>query len=172
MLQPAFGCDKCEVVVDVIDGDTVMVMLEGKVRPLHLCSVDAPQMEQPFGPEAKQYTTDLLLNKVVTIDYIDMNRANDIVTFDGKSLKWGLIRAGLAWYPRNHEKNQLRSLNDPLGKQERKARRKRVGLWAQKDPQPPWSLHNNTESLPEVVAKLGNTSFGRASVGSGAKAIG
>ncbi|PLY00739.1 MAG: hypothetical protein C0623_06730 [Desulfuromonas sp.] len=166
------ACEKCDIVIDVIDGDTVVVLCEGQKRPVHLVTVDAPQLEQPFGKKAQAYTRELLLNNVVTISYIDQNRATDIVSASGRSLKWGLIRAGLAWYPDNHEKNSLRNVSDKLGKYERKARRSRKGLWAQDDPKAPWEVHRGTESLPEIMAKLGNMAFGRAKIPNGARIVG
>jgi endonuclease YncB( thermonuclease family) len=156
----ALACEKCEVVVEVIDGDTVVVMCEGKAKQVHLTSVDAPQMQQPYGKEAKTFTENLMMNHVATINYIDNNRAADITSSDGKSLKWGLIRAGLAWYPPNHQKNTLRDVSDKVGKYERKARRARKGLWAQNNPQPPWQVHQGTEVLSKTMASMGNVRLG------------
>lgn len=158
------ACDQCEVVVKVIDGDTVIIQKNGLVKEVHLVSIDAPQLEQPYGDKAKMYTEDLLLNRVVAIHYIDKRRASDIVSFDGKSLKWGLVRAGYAWYPKNHEKGQLRNLSDPLAKQERKIRRKRVGLWADASPKPPWSIHRGSEAIPAVVGSFGSCTLGSAQI--------
>ena len=166
------ACEKCDIVIDVIDGDTVIVLCDGQKRPVHLMSVDAPQLKQPYGKKAQEFTKKLLLNNVVTISYMNRNQASDIVSADGKSLKWGLIRAGLAWYPENHEKNSLRNLADKLGKYERKARRSRKGLWAQDDPTAPWKVHRGTESLPDIMASLGNRAFGRAKIPNGARVVG
>ena len=156
----ALACEKCEVVVGVVDGDTVIIMCEGKTKEVHLTSVDAPQMEQPYGKKAKAYTEKLMMNHVATIRYVDNNRATDIVSSDGKSLKWGLVNSGLAWYPENHKQNTLRNVSDKLGKYERKARRARKGLWAQDNPVPPWEVHNGTEVLTKTMASLGNVSLG------------
>jgi len=174
LLLPAAGltCEKCDIVIDVIDGDTVVILCEGEKRPVHLVTVDAPQLEQPYGEEAKAFTTKLLLNNVATISYIDRNRASDIVSASGNSLKWGLIRAGLAWYPENHQKNELRNVADKLGKYERKARRSRKGLWADDDPKAPWTIHRGTEALPDVVASLGNRAFGQAKIPNGVRVVG
>ncbi len=171
-ISTTFACEKCDIVIDVIDGDTVIILCEGKKRPVHLVSVDAPQLTQPYGKKAKQFTEKLLLNNVVTVNYIDRNRASDFVSADGRSLKWGLIRAGLAWYPENHKENSLRNVSDKLGKYERKARRSRKGLWAQKKPKPPWSLHRGSEAMPEVMAKLGNRAYGKAKIPAGTRVVG
>jgi len=166
------ACEKCDIVIDVIDGDTVIVLCEGQKRPVHLMSVDAPQLKQPYGEKAREFTRKLLLNHVATISYINRNQASDIVSADGKSLKWGLVRAGLAWYPENHEENSLRNLSDKLGKYERKARRSRKGLWAQDSPTAPWEVHRGTEAIPDVLAALGNRAFGRAKIPNGVRVVG
>ena len=162
ILFPAttLACEKCEVVVEIIDGDTIVVMQAGKTKFVHLTSVDAPQLKQPYGDKAKIFTEKLIKNHVATINYIDKNRATDITSSDGKSLKWGLIRAGLAWYPENHKRNALRDVSDNLGKYERKARRARKGLWAQDNPQPPWEIHQGTETLSKTMASMGNVRLG------------
>lgn len=160
----AMACEKCEVVVEVIDGDSVVIQQDGILRTVHLLSIDAPQLKQPYGDKAKAFTEDLLLNRVVSVESANKRLASDIVSFDGKSLKWGLIRAGLAWYPKNHKKGQLRSLNDPLAKWERKTRRKRIGLWADDNPQPPWLIHRGSESIPSVVGSFGTCTLGAASI--------
>jgi len=64
------ACDQCEVVVEVLDGDSVVIQQQGSVRTVHLVSVDAPQIDQPYGDRAKQYTEELLLNRVVSVEYI------------------------------------------------------------------------------------------------------
>jgi len=156
----SFACEQCEVVVDVIDGDTIVVLQNGKTKQVHLTSIDAPQMEQPYGKKAKTFAAKLMMNHVATISYIDSSHATDIVSSDGKSLKWGLVRSGLAWYPDNHRKKTLRDVSDKLGKHERKARRARKGLWAQDNPRPPWELHQGSETLSSTMASLGNVSLG------------
>lgn len=171
-VSAANACEKCDIVIDVIDGDTVVILCEGQKRPVHLVSVDAPQLEQPYGKKAKEFTEKLLLNNVVTANYIDRSRAADFISADGKSLKWGLVRAGLAWYPENHKENSLRNVSDKLGKYERKARRSRKGLWAQKNPKPPWSLHRGSEAMPDVMARLGSRAYGKAKIPNGTKVVG
>lgn len=157
---PAWGCEFCDVVAEVVDGDTVIIVNNGKARTVHLVSVDAPQLEQPFGKEAKAFAEEMLLNRVVSVDNNDPSKTTDIVTFDGKSLKWALVRAGLAWYPDNHVRATKRRVGDQLGKYEIKARRQKIGLWAAKNPKPPWEVHRGTETLPKVISRFANQSIG------------
>ncbi len=159
-VSSAPACEFCDVVAEVVDGDTVIVVNNGTARTVHLVSVDAPQLEQRFGKQAKAFTEELLLNRVVSVESVDQVKAADIVSFDGQSLKWGLVRAGLAWYPGNHVKTTARRVDDSLGKYERQARRKGSGLWADKNPQPPWEVHRGAETLPSVMASMRNRTLG------------
>jgi len=52
-------------VTKVIDGDTIEISSGATVR---LICIDAPEIEEPFYEEAKQKTTDLLLNKEVCLE--------------------------------------------------------------------------------------------------------
>ena len=61
------------VVCNVVDGDTVDVECEGRVR---LADIDCPEMDTPNGPNAKEYATRYLLGKTVYLD-IDDQRKTD-----------------------------------------------------------------------------------------------
>ncbi len=54
-------------VVRVVDGDTIEVMHLGKAERVRLHGVDCPEMGQPFGKRARQYTSTHTLRKTVTI---------------------------------------------------------------------------------------------------------
>ena len=41
------------VVRRIVDGDTLMIEIEGKVERVRLRRVNAPEMDEPGGPEAK-----------------------------------------------------------------------------------------------------------------------
>ena len=45
-------------VTRVSDGDTMRATCGAITRTIRLSSVDAPELRQPYGPEAKQATTD------------------------------------------------------------------------------------------------------------------
>ena len=52
-------------VTDVIDGDTIIVSGVGTVR---LADVNSPELKAEGGPEAKNFTREMLLGKQVTLD--------------------------------------------------------------------------------------------------------
>lgn len=148
-------------VVQVADGDTVVVEYRGKKRPVHLGQIDCPQLEQPFGPQAAAFTRQQVHGKVVEV--IDERGfvANDVRTPEGRSLSFMLMRKGLAWYPKNYSRKDPLVLNaeDGLASLERRVRRKRIGLWGQARPQAPWALHKNRETTLQI-ANLPNVRIG------------
>lgn len=127
-------------VVGVSDGDTIRVMVQGKEEKLRLFGVDCPEKDMPFGSAAKQFTSELVFGKSVRVQKIDSDRYGRIVAevfyreADGaaeRSLNAALVEAGLAW--------AYREYGDRFVPQEDAARAARRGLWAQADPEPPWS---------------------------------
>lgn len=56
------------IVTSVADGDTFTVQSLGEVR---LADIDCPELDAPGGPEAKEFTRTLLLNRRVYLDLDD-----------------------------------------------------------------------------------------------------
>lgn len=122
--------------VNVIDGDSIRVMREGTAEQIRLMGVDCPEKRQPFGTRAKEYTSELAFGQDVTV-YGDKRdrygrRLAEVPLSGGRSLNQELIKAGLAWWFRKYSKD-LR-----LGELERQARVAKRGIWAERDPVPPW----------------------------------
>jgi micrococcal nuclease len=128
------------LVVRVIDGDTIVVSPNEKVR---LIGVDTPETVHPnkavqcFGKDAKEFTRSLVESKSIRLFFDDSNRARNhkdrygrtlayVYFDDGTMLNAELIRRGYAHaytrFPFRHvvEFRQL----------ERTARGQGAGLWA------------------------------------------
>jgi len=141
IFAPAFqACDKSwsGKCVGVSDGDTIKVLHGGKAEKIRLYGIDCPESHQDFGQRAKQFTSDMAFGKVVKVQQVDTDRYGRTVAWvsvDGKSLNKELVRAGLAWWYRQHAPDD----ND-LKKLENKARKAKAGLWAHPHPVPPWKF--------------------------------
>jgi micrococcal nuclease len=124
-------------VVGITDGDTIRVMHDGAAEKIRLWGIDCPESKQPFGTRAKQFTGDLAFGKVVTVRVRDIDRYHrtvaEIILPAGRNLNQELVRAGFAWWYQRYARHEtiLKDL-------EREARAGRRGLWADKDPVPPW----------------------------------
>lgn len=126
-------------VVEVLDGDTVVVRLAGgSTDTVRVLGVDTPETRHPsrpvecYGPEASAYTTRRLLGRVVELraDVEDRDRYGRRlahVVVDGARLGDDLLREGYARLlviPPNvgHGRTMLRL--------ELEARRRGAGLWS------------------------------------------
>ena len=63
-------------VVSVTDGDTVKVIVKKNGKPLkiRLHGLDAPELDQEYGPESKIALEKMVLNKVVYVDILCVDR--------------------------------------------------------------------------------------------------
>ena len=124
-------------VVGVADGDTISVMHAGRAVRVRLHGIDAPEKGQAFSNRAKQFVSDLVFGKEVNIRDRGLDRygrtIGEVFLLDGRNVNHEIVRAGLAWWFRRYAPN-----DSELEKLEAEARKARRGLWADRDPMPPW----------------------------------
>ena len=124
-------------VVGVSNGDTLTVMRDGQAVKVRLYGIDSPEKRQAFGTQAKQLTSELAFDKLVTVKKKDIDKygriVGDVILPDGRSLNQELVRAGLAWWYRKYAPD-----NQILKDLEAETRSLKKGLWADKNPIPPW----------------------------------
>lgn len=120
-------------VVDVFDGDTLIVSLEGRAEIIKLFGVDSPEKEQPFGLEARSFTSDLVSGRIIRVIPIEKGRYEMVKVYhENKCLNEELLKAGYAWY------NIDGSIDEQWVQMEQQARYDRKGLWSEENPVPPW----------------------------------
>lgn len=156
LVLPTLGtADFSGRVVGVSDGDTITVLHDGLAVRIRLNGIDCPEKRQPFGQAAKRFTAKLVFGQVVTVRVKELDKygrsVGEVLLPDGRSLNQELVRAGLAWWYRKYSDDRI------LAELEDRARRSRVGLWADADPIPPWVFrHRRLSSIyigpAEVVA--------------------
>src|SRR2546428_6090906 len=124
-------------VVGVTDGDTIKVMHNGKAEKIRLHGIDCPEKAQPFGTKAKQFTSEMVFGKVVTVHVTDRDRYGrtvaDVILPDGRALNRELVAADLAWWYRRYAPHDR-----ILERLEAEARAAKLGLWADPAPVAPW----------------------------------
>lgn len=124
-------------VVAVLDGDTIEILdSENKTYRIRLNGIDCPEKAQAFGQKAKQFTSDQCFGKNVKILVHSTDRygreIGDVVLEDGTVLNEELVASGYAWHYKQYS-------NDPvLAQLELEARKKKLGLWVDPNPVPPW----------------------------------
>lgn len=132
-------------VTQVSDGDTLWVKPEGNHAPrkLRLQGLDAPEICQPGGVEARAALQQLLVNQRlrVTVKYQDTyGRGLARVRAGEQDVGASMVQAGQAWSSRWH-----RSLG-PYATQESQARAERRGLFADPAAELPRDFRKRTGS--------------------------
>jgi endonuclease YncB( thermonuclease family) len=138
-------------VVSVADGDTVTVLdANQKQHKIRLQGIDAPEKAQPFGERSKQNLSRMVFGKDVRVDFEKRDRYKRIVgkvwvqpascptcpmTLDAGHAQ---ITLGMAWWYRKYSTEQSPQDRGAYEFSEQEAKAKRVGLWRDADPVPPW----------------------------------
>lgn len=123
-------------VIAIKDGDTVVVLLEGNIqKTLRLADVDCPESGQPFGKNAKQFTSGEVFGKMVTFIPTDEDRYGRTIAkiyYDQKYLSEEIIKAGFGWWYHYYSDNKN------LCVLESKAKENKLGLWSDPQAISPW----------------------------------
>ncbi|MDF1552706.1 MAG: thermonuclease family protein [Deferrisomatales bacterium] len=104
---PATGGDRSFIgtVTGVWSGDTLMVRVGSRDRPVHLLGIDAPEVNQAFGALSRARSAELALGNRVTVVPIredSRGRTVGVVTLpDGRDLGLELVATGLARWDRS-----------------------------------------------------------------------
>jgi hypothetical protein len=123
-------------VVSVHDGDTVRCLDDGnREHKVRLSGIDAPETGQPFGTVSRDHLRQLVLRREVVVHDLGQDKYRRTLArleVDGKDVATAMVAAGLAWhYVRDSDDQQL-------ARAEREAKAAGRGLWADRDPVPPW----------------------------------
>lgn len=124
-------------VIGVKDGDTVVLLMDGKPETVRLSHIDCPEKKQPFGNNAKQFVSELCFGKFVKIVW---NGKRDrykrilaeIILQNHLNVNQLLVKNGLAWHFKRYSKDKN------YAKLEIEARKRKVGLWKDKTQVAPW----------------------------------
>lgn len=134
--------------VGISDGDTITVLDGNKTQhKIRLAGIDAPEKSQPFGERSKQHLSELLFGKIVTVDWNKTDkygRTVGKVIVNRQDANLSQIQAGLAWHYKQYEKEQSVSDRSSYAQAEIDARTRRIGLWHDAVPIPPWDFRHRT----------------------------
>ncbi len=110
---------------------------DGRAERVRLWGIDCPERGQSFGTRARQFTGDLAFGKDVKVIVRDVDRygrtVGEVILPGGRNLNQELVRAGLAWWY-----VQFAPRDRVLAALQTEARDAKRGLWADKNPVPPW----------------------------------
>lgn len=138
-------------VTHVADGDTLSVRQGSRTVKVRLVDIDAPELSQPHGRDARDALEALVLREAVTVRTTGNDRYRRVLgrverDRDGLDVNLELVRQGHAWaYNRGSERRAERRAVEGLEAQARLARR---GLWTNANPERPsdWRRRNPRDS--------------------------
>lgn len=148
-------------VVGVTDGDTITVLTsDNEQRKIRLDAIDAPEHKQPYSDKSSAALSTLVFGKVVRID--DMGRDSygrtlGRVWVDKDSINRRMIADGWAWHYKEYSDSTV------LAAAEGQARESKLGLWAGKDPVPPWEWRHPDRSVATEPRSLLSSSITESS---------
>ena len=141
-------------IVEVVDGDTLLIDIDGMQSYVALYGIDAPEFGQPFADEAKKFVENIIgttkykvtiiktddnFHKSCEINYVDSNGSN-------KNLACMVAISGLAFFD-----NRLDAKRGDVAKfmsSEKMARHRKSGIWSHGQISYPWDYrkqHSITE---------------------------
>jgi endonuclease YncB( thermonuclease family) len=123
-------------IVSVHDGDTVTAIDPANTQHrIRLQGIDAPEIGQAFGTKSRDRLTTLVKGKTVPVVVEGHDRFGRVlarIQIDGRDLGEQLVGEGMAWHYARFDKSPA------LAAAQRDARAARRGLWADREPSPPW----------------------------------
>lgn len=126
-------------VINISDGDTITILTKDKEQiKIRLFGIDAPEKKQAFGNKSKQYLSNLVAGRIVNIKSKGKDkykRTIGIVYLNGQDINAKMISAGYAW--------AFVKYSDKYINEELIAKNKKLGLWQDKEPIPPWEFRKN-----------------------------
>lgn len=112
--------------VRVKDGDSLIVKVQGVAMDFRLADVDAPELDQPYGPRAKQELMSLASGRQLVIVPVDTDRYGRTVAhvWNGNIyLNAEMVERGAAWFYSRFARGPA------LYAIEQEARNAKRGLW-------------------------------------------
>lgn len=133
-------------VLSVHDGDSITARgvraQQQKSHKVRVYGIDCPELDQPFGKEARALTEQMLMDKTVEIVPAQKGKSyrrevgGIVLVEDMLVIQDALVSAGLAWVDDRFCKLPVCDL---WRLHQREARAARRGLWADENAVPPWT---------------------------------
>ena len=140
--------------VGVHDGDTITVTHGSDVCRIRLAGIDAPEIAQAGGQQAKDALAALVLNRAVCIYTTGTDRYGRFVGWvfcGGTRVNLMMVASGNAWWYRQYAPD-----NVALSTAEASARTAHIGIWSQTEaPIAPWDYRHAEEARAADAADQG-----------------
>lgn len=131
-------------VVGVADGDTITILDSSNIQyKIRLSGIDAPEKRQPFGSASMKSLSDMVYGKEVTVNSKKYERYQHVVgkvMINGVDVNLQQLKRGMAWFFKHYQNEQSSQDQSDYSHAQEIAEKSRLGLWAGKEPTPPWEF--------------------------------
>ena len=129
-------------VIHVADGDTITILDSSNQHlKIRLSGIDAPEKAKAYGQRSKEHLSGLVQGQQVIVETAKKDKYGrhvGHVLINGQDVNLEQLRAGLAWYYREYERELTPDLQKNYALAEAEAKDARMGLWSDAQPVPPW----------------------------------
>jgi endonuclease YncB( thermonuclease family) len=143
------------VVTAVHDGDTITVGGES----IRLASIDAPELDQAYGPSSRAHLTAMVLGQSVTVTYAQKDLYDRVVGTvfkpDCSQVNLNQVLAGAAWYFAAYQCEIDLRQRQAYAAAHASARTAKKGLWAT-TAVAPWVHRNGMEAKVPATCPNGD----------------
>jgi len=152
----ALSADFAGKVVGVSDGDTITVLdashTQHKVR---LEGIDAPEKAQAFGQRSKENLSHWVFGRQVFVKTHKVDKyQRDVgkIMVNGVDANLEQVKTGFAWHYKQYANEQSATDRASYAAAENNARARRLGLWHDPDPLPPWEWRHGGKDAPTAAS--------------------
>lgn len=151
--SPALADSLTGIVVGITDGATLTLMDDQRRQhTIRLAGIDAPAIGQPHGQQSKTRLSALVFNREVAVVGGQKDRQGrtlgKVMAADPNcnapacpkihDVNLMQVMSGMAWWNRPQANTQTAQEREDYEAAEFNAKVRRLGLWADKNPMPPW----------------------------------
>lgn len=140
-------------VLRALDGDTFTLRVTSPPRKEHtirFSAIDTPEFTQAHALLSRAALRRMIDGQVVRAEcYKQDPRGRDVcrVFADGKDIGLAMLEQGAAWHFKRFESEQTPTERASYSVAERNARLAKRGLWAKRNPMPPWDCRDAVREL-------------------------
>lgn len=139
-------------VISIDDGDSIIIVdNDHRLYRIRLQGIDAPESGQNFSTASRENLAKLIFGKEVTVEWNKHDRYARIVGYvfiDSQDAGLQQVKSGLAWHYKYYQNEQTAAERQAYAEAEQKARAKKLGLWGDSDPTPPWAFRQGGRADP------------------------
>jgi endonuclease YncB( thermonuclease family) len=160
MMGLTAGADLRGKVVHVHDGDTVTLLdAQGQKHQVRLATIDAPELGQPYGQASRKHLQNLAHGRQAVVSGVRtdvhgrtlgklMLRPAQCSPCDfSRDAGLAQLEAGYAWWYREFRQEQSLADQGHYEYAEFDAKSRRIGLWLDDRPVPPWEWRKQNKVL-------------------------